>query len=303
MKTVFLVPYGGLGNQLFQLAAALSVSNGGSVNVLRYWGFARENSNHELEIQSFRWGERINYLYSPKLGNKSKRLLNLLLRLGAENKKRKFLVLLEFLASTYFSRRLWSLVKVQVNRGLGFSDIRGNGSKLILGYFQSDIYVKRVVTEMQETRLVRISSAAQILMEDIKGKKVLIVHVRRGDYLDQPFGVLDNEYYEKAMNEFKKDVFDEIWVFSDDVVSAKQLLALKGLPHTKYLEGSGLSSAEIMEIMRHGSGFIIANSSFSWWSAQLKYHPEAKVVCPSPWFKYIDSPEEILDKEWVPIQW
>jgi hypothetical protein len=58
-----------------------------------------------------------------------------------------------------------------------------------------------------------------------------------------------------------------------------------------------------MEVMRFGGGFIVANSTFSWWAAQLRYKRFAQVVCPSPWFKFTESPENIVDKEWISLSW
>jgi Glycosyl transferase family 11 len=304
LKTnIYLVPYGGLGNQLFQCAAALAFSKDQSVSVLCNWGFARKNKNMELEMQSLQWSNNVKFKDLPRLDSFSKRILNLLLRLGAENKKRILLILLEWLGSVYFSVILKKVMFVYINRGLGFDGRRNRSNALLLGYFQCTNYVSKVKKEMLKIYPKDMSAKTINLINQLKNREVLVIHVRRGDYLNEPFGVLEDSYYEKALNEIEYERFDEMWVFSDDLKIAKQMAIFKQSRSVKFVDDSDLSSAETLEIMRHGSGFIIANSSFSWWAAQLKYKPEAQVLSPTPWFKSIESPNQIIDTNWKLVQW
>jgi hypothetical protein len=50
--------------------------------------------------------------------------------------------------------------------------------------------------------------------------------------------------------------------------------------------------------MRHGSAYVISNSTFSWWGAVLKYDESAAVWAPRPWFKSQRSPEDIYGENW-----
>ncbi len=302
MPSVFLVPYGGLGNQLFQYTAALSLSNKSSVTILSQWGFARRNVDKDLELQSFDLNHRVYFTENPKIGALSKRLLNLLLRLGAENRNWT-LTYLEWILSPYFSYILKEWVRIQVNRGLGLSNIRINGSVLLIGYFQSSNYLMNVKSDVLKIRPVKMTKEAEKLVREIQEKRTLVIHIRRGDYLNQPFGILQNSYYSEALKKIGIENFDEFWIFSDDITQASQLSVFKGMQNVRFVSDRQLSSAEVLEIMRHGSGFIIANSSFSWWAAQLRFKPEARVICPSPWFKDIDSPKGIIDSDWTLIQW
>lgn len=302
MKILYMIPYGGLGNQLFQIAAAMAM-NSSEIRVLTDLGFARRNSKGEIELESWEWNSRINFHHSPRGSLFSRRLLNLLLRMGTEKRREVFLRVLELLSTPYFSILLGNLISFEIGKGLGFSRIKIKKRTLLVGYFQSSIFAQSVIDELIQIQPKYLSSLALDLIEEAKRKNILIVHVRRGDYLNEAFGILDDEYYQRALETICYGSFKEIWVFSDDIESAKSIKSLNDKSATKFIDDRSLESSEIMEVMRFGGGFIVANSTFSWWAAQLRYKRFAQVVCPSPWFKFTESPENIVDKEWISLSW
>lgn len=302
MAEIFLVPYGGLGNQFFQIAAALSLSQGSKVTVLSDWGYARKDQKNQLEINSYEWGEQVDYATSPKVGLFTKRILNLLLRLGVE---RKILILrlFELLLSPYFSLLLMRCVRIRVNHGLGFSDMKINKNTLLIGYFQCSEHFFNVKDKMKEICPRNISAKTESLLSEIMAKETLVVHIRRGDYVNEPFGILEDSFYNSAIQRIKPNHYRQIWIFSDDILAAKKMSFFSSLDSIRFVDDKNLSSAEILEVMRYGSSFVIANSSFSWWAAQLRYKADAEVVCPSPWFKFVESPKGIVLSDWHIVQW
>jgi hypothetical protein len=85
-------------------------------------------------------------------------------------------------------------------------------------------------------------------------------------------------------------------VFSDEPRLAFDLLSKSGISNLR--EIPTFSPGETVELMRHGSAYVISNSTFSWWGAVLKYDESAAVWAPRPWFKSQRSPEDIYGENW-----
>jgi glycosyl transferase family 11 len=117
------------------------------------------------------------------------------------------------------------------------------------------------------------------------------IHVRRGDYVDNPFYVdlMETDYYEKAMAEFPNESF---LVFSDDIEWCKRQPIFK---RCDFSEGN--DEVTDMNLMASCKGVIIANSSFSWWGGYLS---NGKVIAPSYDKWYCDGNRK---RTIIPLQW
>jgi hypothetical protein len=109
------------------------------------------------------------------------------------------------------------------------------------------------------------------------------IHVRRGDYLSFPehHPPLTMDYYREAMSRFPGARF---LVFSDD--PGWCLLNFRDAGYQVEIS-TGRTAAEDMALMASCDHHIIANSSFSWWSAWLNRNPSKRVIAPDPktrWF-------------------
>ena len=116
------------------------------------------------------------------------------------------------------------------------------------------------------------------------------IHVRRGDYVNNPFYVdlVETDYYEKAINLFDGSDF---LIFSDDIEWCKLQPIFNGC---EFATGTEL---EDLNLMSSCIGHIIANSSFSWWGAYLSPYSK-RIVAPKAW--YTDGIERtICPKEWT----
>lgn len=122
--------------------------------------------------------------------------------------------------------------------------------------------------------------------KDLLKQDTVAVHVRRGDY--KTFGgadekrllcVLtdDTEYYDKAMKYFDKEN-QHFVIFSDDIEYVKNMPAFKDLKHVTFIEGQ--QAHEDLYLISMCKHQIMANSTFSWWAAYLRKHPNAKVTYP-----------------------
>lgn len=111
------------------------------------------------------------------------------------------------------------------------------------------------------------------------------MHVRRGDYIGHPLiSLCSLSYYEQAMNWFLLSQKDAIFfVFCDDLKWAIENLRYDKAP-VCFVGGEhnpDWLDMYLMSICKHN---IIANSTFSWWSAWLNNNPDQLVVAPSKWF-------------------
>lgn len=120
------------------------------------------------------------------------------------------------------------------------------------------------------------------------------IHVRRGDYVGNPFYVdlMETDYYDQAIKMFPNDRF---LVFSDDPLFCEE--KWKGDDRFSFSYGDEI---EDMNLMASCKAQIISNSSFSWWGAWLcPDYPDNKVIAPLNWYADGDNSRTILPKHWI----
>jgi hypothetical protein len=311
MKKTYLFLTGGLGNQLFQLAAALSLGEKTEIVLDVASGNPRNGSNDLADLFSIYSGP----VFS--VGNKKRNILSTrigghILRSAARPKKYENQIYQKFvriLASIYFSVIHFKLISVRANSGVGYSEVKMSSrlNTFLFGYFQSFRWVDQshVRDFMNSFIAQNPSQEFQKLITEISRIKPVIVHIRRGDYAFEPnFGVLSQTYYENGLAYFRSQGMKaEVWVFTDDPEWAQSIIAgqrLKG-EKIKLVDDSQFSTGEVFDLMRFGSAYIIANSSFSWWAAYLSRVSEAPVVAPKPWFIGLPESESLIPPSWQRI--
>lgn len=130
------------------------------------------------------------------------------------------------------------------------------------------------------------------------------LHVRRGDYISNASHVVCGQsYYDAALAVLMPLLEQEstIFVFSDEPDWARENLKLPGSSVIVDHNGSeaDYEDLRLMSLCKHN---IIANSSFSWWSAWLNQNPRANVVAPNRWFgKQVLSNPDIWAKGWLKV--
>ena len=131
---------------------------------------------------------------------------------------------------------------------------------------------------------------SQLFGNGIGNIPAVALHVRRGDYVNNPFYIdlMEDGYYERALQEFPNESF---LVFSDDIAWCKKQELFKD-----FLFSEETTDVEALNAMASCEGHIIANSSFSWWAAYLSPHG-GKVVAPKKW--YADG----VERTSIPASW
>jgi len=182
-------------------------------------------------------------------------------------------------------------------------------STLLDGYWQSPKYFRDIADILvEEFRVTAPLSAATIdLMARIRSTNSVSVHIRRGDYVNNPqtfrfHGVCGVEYYTKALEMItNKTAGTELFVFSDDMEWARDNIGA-GFRVTYVSHNDSGHAYEDLCLMSHCKHNVIANSSFSWWGAWLNRNPGKVVIAPARWFNESNADtKDLLPEEWLTI--
>jgi len=151
------------------------------------------------------------------------------------------------------------------------------------GYFQSEKYFKNYEKLIKElfSPEKSVETYLQNKYSHILGLKTTSLHVRRGDYLNLKHihPTCDVEYYQKALKMIE-DV-EQVLIFSDDIKWCKKNLNIQNCK-SEFIENEpDFIDLSLMTMCDHN---IISNSSFSWWGAWLNKKTDKKVIAPTKWF-------------------
>jgi hypothetical protein len=165
----------------------------------------------------------------------------------------------------------------------------------LLGYWQSYRYFSDVaaLVAAELEPLGVLSSESQAVADRITATPSVAVHVRRGDYVTLPsaanfHGVLPLGYYAQAMERvLLAEPQAHFFVFSDDLSWCQEHLS-GALPMTFVGHNAGPDAWQDLTLMCHCRHHVIANSSFSWWGAWLADQRWGvigrQVIAPKRWF-------------------
>lgn len=298
---------GGLGNQLFQLAAAMNISNDSEVLITSAYGSPRSYRNLTADLFSFSLPTNVKIIKRRPASWLVKKCVGYNLRMGTSPRnyeKFKFVKWLIMIATKLLLVfDLHHLYTVVVGKGVGYCGIfKGSKNSLLVGYFQSYKWAlnSKVLAGLKAIKPLEQSNLLDNLILKAKIEKPLFVHVRLADYRkEEKIGIPLKNYYSIAIKlQMNSKKYTKIWLFSDELETAISYIPdeFKGyLFIIPEIEGS---PALTLELLRHGSGYVIANSSFSWWGAFLAYEKNVRVIAPHPWFKDMESPHDLIPPNW-----
>lgn len=139
------------------------------------------------------------------------------------------------------------------------------------GFWQKSIYYEMVKSNIcKYTKEISRFCKDTELMQAISTQESVMVHVRRGDYVNNPVycDLTETKYYENAINIIRANIESPFfYVFSDNVPWCKKYFSdLEDCCFVEYYAQSALGDLVLMSKCKHA---IIANSSYSWWGAAL----------------------------------
>lgn len=174
------------------------------------------------------------------------------------------------------------------------------------GYWQSEKYFRDLREIICEEFSLKdaLDPENQEYLEWIETSESVSIHIRRGDYVANPtvnylHGVCPADYYSRAMEAITQSIDrPHFFVFSDDKQWGKN-----NLPDHYNLTFVDLNGPDRdyydLHLMRHCKHHIIANSSFSWWGAWLSDYPQKKVCAPRKWFNgYSHDTRDLIPEHW-----
>lgn len=282
---------GGLGNQLFQYAAGLSLASLHNVEVKVDISALKKPDE---EIGTFRNFDLQYIKVPPTIATQVQ--------------------IAEFVKSNIVTTAFQKLLlpykrKIYKESSFNFDpNFYNAGNNLYLkGYRQSEEYFKNIkeairkAFELQPQLINHLKETAKYL----QSTNSIAVHVRRGDYADKKVtdyhGMIAMEYYEAAIKYIQQQINPNFYFFTDDVV---WLRANMQLPANAEIYSGAISNNQYEDfyLMSQCNNQVIANSSFSWWAAWMNPNPNKIVIAPKKWF---NNPRlntaDLIPKGWIRI--
>ncbi|MBK5720418.1 alpha-1,2-fucosyltransferase [Dysgonomonas sp. Marseille-P4677] len=265
---------GGLGNQMFQYAAAKALAKrlDSSLNIDLYNLTKKTKATvRSYELDIFDINAPIKSTIKGKLFIKMRPFIQ---------KHRSFFQHLGLLTDTY-ALQYEPIIET----------IKGNVT--MSGYFQSERYFQDIKSDIFKDFTFKNPLGERNLevAEQIAQSESIAIHIRRGDYITDKgaslnFVTCGKEYYQKAIAYIARKIQNPIfYVFSEDMDWVRKNLNFESYQVLFIDWNRDKESYLDMQLMSRCKHNIIANSSFSWWAAWLNRNSQKIVIAPEKWFQ------------------
>jgi hypothetical protein len=159
----------------------------------------------------------------------------------------------------------------------------------ISGYYQSYKYFSKYLDKIKTVLNIKKT-------DTYDDKKIIMIHVRRGDYIDlQDYHlVIKEDYYKKALDIFFKDKVKEEYIielFTDDINEVKKW-ELNNYYIINYITEN--NPENIFYLMKRAHHFIIANSSLSLISYIFRDNTNATISYPPAWINDVFDYDDLI---------
>ncbi len=270
---------GGLGNQIFQYAAARSLAarHGTGLGLDGSWYDCPENARRvrrTCDLGAFKIaGEWLSADGARSLG------------LATTTSLRDRLPALA--ARLLGGRRAWR------NDGMGFAPgFSRLGSRVNLeGYFQHPAYFERVADALEKELVPRVNLPGEVtaFAGRLAAGKSVCVQVRRTDFVADAeaarvHGCVSPSYYHRAWQRLlESEPAAEGHVFTDDQAWAREFF--RAWPRVEVVgpEWDGPAYLHRFHLMTRCRHFVVMNSTWGWWAAWLGTRRGGRVIVPDRW--------------------
>lgn len=296
------VASGGLGNQLFQISAAINFSlkykQPVYIDNITYYSkaqFSFECADLKKELEEKKIYLLTNtsiflrfffYLGFIKLLNKIQKIINI-----------KIIHFLDYIVSLTIEKKPYKYQILYKKKSL---------INIYIGSWQSEKHFFWCRNEIKKMLRKHFESLNKNLIKNkikvSKSKKKVAIHYRLGDYKNtRGYAVLNDDYYLKAIKYIEHNLRDfELIAFSDEIENIKNNKNYSYID--KYFHDKRQKPMQILAGMASCDHFIIANSTLSWWASYLSKAKNKIVIYPSDWLPFINSNLSLPLDHWVKIK-
>jgi len=289
---------GGLGNQMFQYAAArrLAIHLGTELRLDITFHISNEGPETPRPYLLDRFAIEADVIKSNELRS--------FLDAGLPGYKHS----LNSMASKLTGHKPFKNPKMFVETDKNFEPevLELPNDRYLQGYFQSERYFRDVRYDILKEFTVRapMDQRNKEMASKISATRSICMHVRRGDYFSNEVcqkvhGVDLTDYYRQAIEQMKERVDDcHFFLFSDEPEWVRDNLDLKDVSTVVDINSPG-DPEQDLRLMSGCENFIIANSSFSWWGAWLSQNTDKVVIAPRRWFLDDRDVRDRCPEEWI----
>ncbi|ABQ25874.1 alpha-1,2-fucosyltransferase [Geotalea uraniireducens] len=285
---------GGLGNQMFQYAVGLHLALTHNVELKIDITMFSDYKWHTYSLRPFNiresiaTEEEIKALTDVKMDRPYKKIDNFLCRLLRKSQK---------ISATHVKEKHFhydpDILKLPDNVYLD-------------GYWQSEKYFKEIENIIRQTFIIKNPQLGRDkeLACKILSTESVCLHIRRGNYVtdkttNSVLGPCDLSYYSNCIKSLAGNNKDpHFFVFSNDHEWVSKNLKLD-YPTIYVDHNNEDKDYEDLRLMSQCKHHIIANSTFSWWSAWLCSNPDKVIYAPQKWFRV----DEYNTKDLLPSNW
>jgi hypothetical protein len=264
---------GGLGNQLFQLAAARDLALAHGLKVRADLGWFDHGADTEVT--------RRRYLL-PELGLAPPPVAHAAVQRFLRPLPRSL---------RWLPRGRGALI-VRSADNTPIPPLPRSNSIYLDAYCQGESFFRRAAPGLAADLLAIPPHAGDAdLVAELERTGSVAVHVRRGDYIaaaaaGREHRVLPLDHYAAALAVLRPTFNPkQLVVFSDDIAWCRENLPRLGFP-VVFVTRTSPEAAAVRDLLclARARACIVANSTFSWWGAWIATHRGAQVVAPAKWF-------------------
>lgn len=289
---VYIYLNGGFGNNLFQIARAISICKEDG-RQSKFYLVTKDLSNAD-EINILKVFKDIDFLI------KKKSLLDKMVM--------NYLVYKAKIYGAFFYRgiKLSFLLKgIMFQEGTKYKEYKYSkfmNSLYVVGSWQSLKYFSNVRKLVKDIFIHVLGYNNKNNLDNS-----VALHIRRGDYLSNRWSkdlvVCGVNYYSNSVSFINNTLDETILKYYVYTNNKKDLIWIQNnytfLKHydVEYVDGSFDTITDFTKMMRH-EHFILSNSTFSWWASFLKHSDSGLILAPSKWNNGTYPMEDIYLDNW-----